>query len=240
MGRALALALTLTAMQARAEVVDPDTEAARRHYAQGISHYDAGRYRQALSEFEHARHLRSLPELDYDIARCHDRLEEWGDAAVAYERYLNAVPGAADADELRARVRVLRARLAQIAQPNAPPTSPPVVQPVSLPLAPLPQVAATVVAPAKIEAPRSRARLRAAAAASTAITVVALGAGAGLLGWVASDWPGLEASCRARPCGPADWADAERRTQAGWALIAIGAAGAVADIALFAIAFKRR
>src|SRR5581483_10842462 len=110
MGRALALAITLQAAVAAAQVHDPDTEAARNHYQRGSEHYAAGRYRDALDEFTRARRLKAMPALDYDIARCHDRLEEWAEAARAYQRYLSAVPDAPDAVELRARVELLRAR----------------------------------------------------------------------------------------------------------------------------------
>jgi tetratricopeptide (TPR) repeat protein len=222
MARALALAITLAAAVAAAQVHDPDTEAARTHYQRGSEHYAAGRYRAALDEFTRARNLAAIPALDYDIARCLDRLEEWGDAARAYERYLSEVPDAPDAAELRERVERLHARAPKIAQ---------LIAPLAVPG---PLLALTAPAPPK------RPRLRVAAAATGAIALATLGSGAGLLGSVAADWPSLEADCRVRPCAPSDWADAQRRAQAGWALIAIGAVAAIADVALLALAFRRR
>lgn len=221
MGRALALAITLAAAESAAQVHDPDTEVARTHYQRGSEHYAAARYRAALDEFERARSLKPLPALDYDIARCHDRLEEWDEAARAYERYLSAVPDAPDAVELRARVELLRTRVARVE---------PLVAPLAVP-GPLVAVAAP---------PPKPSRLRTAAAAMGALAIAALGAGGGLLGSVAADWPSLQSDCRARPCAPSEWAGAERRAQAGWALVAIGAAGAIVDVALLTLVFRRR
>jgi tetratricopeptide (TPR) repeat protein len=90
---------------------DPDTEGARRHFGKGRQFYDAGDYRRALDEFQAAKRLRAAPGLDYNIARCFDRLEEYSQAIRHYELYVAADPRAADAAEVKARVVMLRQRL---------------------------------------------------------------------------------------------------------------------------------
>jgi tetratricopeptide (TPR) repeat protein len=114
---------------ARAED-DPDTEIARRHFQAGARAYEAHDYRAALAEFALARRVNAAPALDYNIGRCHDRLEEAGPAVEAYRRYLAAQPDAADAAEVRARVAVLERRLAPASSP------PPALPPRRSPLAP--------------------------------------------------------------------------------------------------------
>lgn len=129
------LMATALSRPARADDVpfaDPDTEAARRHFERGAALFEQGRYADAAAEFETAKRLKPSPAFDYNIARCKDRLEQWGAAADAYERYLAAAPGAADAAEVRARVGVLRARIAEQPAPGPRAASVPSLAPTAL------------------------------------------------------------------------------------------------------------
>jgi tetratricopeptide (TPR) repeat protein len=109
MGRHLLfIALFLRAALAAAQVYDPDTEAARRHFALGSQRYEQGDYPGALVEFEAARKLKPLAELDYNVARCHDRLEHYPQAIAEYKKYLKQKPDA----EVQERVKVLESRTA--------------------------------------------------------------------------------------------------------------------------------
>jgi hypothetical protein len=103
---------------------DVDAEIARRHYQEGIRFYQASDYRNALKEFSQARTVMRSPALDFNIGRCHDRLEHLSEAIVAYQRYVDAEPKSADAPEVIERIRVLKERLA--AQGTPIPTPPPV------------------------------------------------------------------------------------------------------------------
>jgi tetratricopeptide (TPR) repeat protein len=73
---------------------DPDTEVARRHFEKGRGFYDAKDYRHALDEFQAARRAKAAPGLDYNIARCYDRLEDYRSAVRHYQLYLDAKPDA--------------------------------------------------------------------------------------------------------------------------------------------------
>ena len=135
---ALAFVLTLTAT-ASAQLVDPDTEVARRRYERGATLYDEQRYEEAAGEFAAANLVKPSPHLEYNIARCFDRLERWRDAVDAYERYLASSP--ADAAEVRARVDVLRCRVdAALLAPKPAPAvqAPAVAQEPTRPLAVVP------------------------------------------------------------------------------------------------------
>jgi hypothetical protein len=114
---ALVSVLSLSSAAARAddEVAppfsdDPDSDAAKRHFRLGLDHYNEARFVDAIREFDLARQLKPSPAFDYNIGRCHERLEQWGLAADAYTRYLAAEPRAPNAAQLRARLDVLRAR----------------------------------------------------------------------------------------------------------------------------------
>jgi tetratricopeptide (TPR) repeat protein len=98
---------------------DPDTEVARRHFNLGRTYYDGAEYEKALGEFEAAKRVRPHPALDYNIARCLDRLERYQPAIDAYEHYIGSNP--ADVAEMRERVKVLKERLAAAPPPVVPP-----------------------------------------------------------------------------------------------------------------------
>ncbi len=119
---------------------DPDTEVARRHFNDGRTYYDASEYQKALDEFEAARRVRPHPALDYNIARCLDRLERYQPAIDAYQRYIASNPP--DVAEMRERVNVLKERLA-----TAPP--PPPIAPV----APVEPPRRELLPPAIVETP---------------------------------------------------------------------------------------
>jgi tetratricopeptide (TPR) repeat protein len=110
----VALALLLATGVARAGINDPDIEIAKRHFARGSAFYDAKSYREALDEFIAAARVKPGPALEYNIARCYDRLEEWANAIKHYELYLAETPNAADTDEVHVRMVALKKRLDEI------------------------------------------------------------------------------------------------------------------------------
>jgi tetratricopeptide (TPR) repeat protein len=220
---------------------DPDEEIARRRFARGSAHYAAGEYQQALDEFEAVKRLKPAPALDYNIARCLDRLERPRDAIAAYERYVAARPNAPDAPEVRARIDVVRARLpaeppaATAAPPTAPP-SPPTAPPAAPPeIAPAASSAAVVV-----ESPPSRARPYIAPIAVGAGAIALAVVGGGLLGSVRSDFDAAAGPGGCRPCSDDEIAPLQRRAHAGYALLGIAGALVVVDVALFAVTARKR
>ena len=105
---------------------DPDIELVRRHFRVGAELYAQEKYVEAVAEFEQARAIKPLPTLDFNIARCYDRLERLDDAIAAYQRYAASTPTPGDVGEIRARIAALserRARKASAAveKPAAPP-----------------------------------------------------------------------------------------------------------------------
>ena len=113
---------------------DPDTEVARRHFNNGRAFYDKNEYEKALDEFTAARRVRPHPALDYNIARCLDRLEHYKEAVAAYESYAASNPP--DVVEIRTRIEQLKERLKAEPPKPKPSTPPPVIERTTLILPP--------------------------------------------------------------------------------------------------------
>lgn len=86
---------------------------ARALFNAGVAAYDAGRYEDALESFERAYQRSERPVLLYNIGQCYDRLRRDEEAVQAFERYLEAVPGAENRPQVEARLRALREAIAR-------------------------------------------------------------------------------------------------------------------------------
>lgn len=120
--RSLALALVVVlghASAAHAQPRDSRTDASEL-FARGQTAQAEGRYRDAITAYEQAYALVPHAYALYNIAVCYERLEDWQAAADNYERYLARDPSAADAGEVRTKIRELRAKQAAAVEPPAP------------------------------------------------------------------------------------------------------------------------
>lgn len=225
MARLLFVFLFLAA-PARAE----DATAAQAHYARGAQLYQEARYSDAIDEFEAARRYAPLPAFDYNIGRCQERLGENTAAIAAYERYLRSNPF--DAPDVRARIARLRppvaraAPTATVAPGESAETVPPPEEPAPI----------TMRRPAPID---SRRGLRVGAGVLLGTGLALTAAGLGLTLSVGPAIDALRPTCEQRQCGPADVDGLHQRLDAGWALIGIGAAALVADMAMWIVASRR-
>ncbi len=192
---------------------DPDLEVAHRHFDRGREFYDQQKYQSAIAEFEAALQAKPLPDLDYNIARCYDRLGDWSHALDYYRRYLVAAHDTAVSDDVHQRVAALEERIKQEALTVAASTFPP-----------------------------PRPGLRIAAIAVGVATLAAFAVGGGLYGWAAADLPSRRSYCASLPrdCVPSEWADLQARANGAYALFAIGGALAAADVALWTLDSVRR
>ena len=111
------LAVILMASVAFAQ--EPDEDIARRHFERGRLQYAAGNYPAALQEFLAARKVHPVGALDYNIARCYDRLEKPSEAITNYQQYLLSEDNPPDAPEVRQRVEILKQRLQMLQQKRA-------------------------------------------------------------------------------------------------------------------------
>jgi tetratricopeptide (TPR) repeat protein len=110
-------ALLVAAPSARADEA-ADGERARTLFHDGERRYDQGDYVGALEQFQEARRLRPAAELDYDIARCWDRLGRIDDAIREYRHYLSASPNAPNAAVVQARLAALEEQRGALTGPQ--------------------------------------------------------------------------------------------------------------------------
>jgi tetratricopeptide (TPR) repeat protein len=206
---------------AAAESIDlakTDRDNAAQHAKRAAELYAAGDFAAALLEFERSRSIVAEPALDYNIARCLDRLERPLEAAAAYERYVAARPDDPRSKEIAERAAVLRARTA------AP-------QPVVV--APARTIAAqrTIAARPTIAAQSSVAARPsvAAPAALSALTGASAIVGAALLGHVGATLSG-DASHSQRA---STVATLRHEADAGYAMMAVAGVVAAVDVVLW-------
>ena len=112
---ALAVACFAVSVARRAAADDDATTKARVHLRAGIADYDEGRYTEAANEMEQAYALRPLPDLQYDLAQCYERLGRLEDAAKAYEAYVGARRDAPDLELVKKRIENLHERAKAVA-----------------------------------------------------------------------------------------------------------------------------
>lgn len=241
-----AVMLSTGTTRAESAFEDPDTMAARRHFQEGIERYNKLEFAAALKEFQAARLIKGLPAFDYNIGRCLDRMERYEEAVVAYERYVTLAPQAADAAEIRERIRTLKERHAaiegeRVAPGPAPPSAPaapaerPVVAPPPPTLAPpaAAPIAPPPAAPASAPAGSDRPSLRRPLGIGLIIAggVIALGGGALVIA-ASAGAGGVNGAPtlgeRNDRIGALDGT-----TGAGFALLGVGVAAAVAGAVLF-------
>lgn len=89
---------------------------AREHFARGRDAFSNGDFATAAREFDQAYQLSNRPQLLYNIGTAYERLHNWNEANVAFHRYLDLVPAAADRAEVEARIRAIEIELAHIAE----------------------------------------------------------------------------------------------------------------------------
>jgi tetratricopeptide (TPR) repeat protein len=212
------IALPLRARADESADNDVDTEVARRHFQAGSAAYDHGDYASALTELEHARMVRPLPALDYNIGRCHDRLEHYAEAIAAYQRFVDETANEPDRAEARARIETLRERQRQLAVRLLPSVAPAPASPRPRDLAP----AHGYVGPIAVGS----------------VGLAALVAGFALYGTVGGDYSALAHSC-APDCPPSRWSGLQTRERAGVGL-AIGGGVVVAASVIYALVVARR
>jgi len=95
--------------------VTPEIVEARRHYAQGVVFFRAGRHAEADAEFTEAYRLWQNPTILYSLGQANERLLRVPRAIAYYRRYLaQAPPDAENRQEVQDTIRGLGVLLAEI------------------------------------------------------------------------------------------------------------------------------
>jgi tetratricopeptide (TPR) repeat protein len=87
---------------------DDETTAAKEAYGEGKQLYAEGKYEEAIDKFTVTYNLTTEPNLLFNLAACAERMGDADRAIAYYEVYLEEVPDAEDAGEVRKRVERLR------------------------------------------------------------------------------------------------------------------------------------
>ncbi len=114
---------------AGASAAGPDDPArfreARSHFDAGRAHYGQHAWRDAIREFELARSRVPSADLAFNIARCHEQLNEYDAAIQEYERYLREKVDPPDREPVTRKIASLRelAETARVARRQRPDTA---------------------------------------------------------------------------------------------------------------------
>ncbi len=104
----LVVGALVAALPARAD----DVAEAKARFKKGVELYRDRRWREAMLEFEAAHAAKPHGAIQFNIAQCRERLEDWPGALRSYQDYLREVPDANDRAAVRAAMRRLEERLA--------------------------------------------------------------------------------------------------------------------------------
>lgn len=116
------LALALPSIAQAQQLDDPDTQISKRHFQEGQQLYSSGRYKEAADAFVAAYKVKPAAALLFNAARAFDRAEMSANALHYYDAFLAAgTSDAASVAEARARVSLLRPRVAVTSTPPSRP-----------------------------------------------------------------------------------------------------------------------
>ena len=113
MRTALLLALALVCGAPAVTHADEQRDEAKAHHDLAKVLFSHARYREALGEFDKAYQLAPIPDLLFNIGRCHELLGDTREAAASYRRYLAAKPDAEDRAELSAHLAQLEGKTSE-------------------------------------------------------------------------------------------------------------------------------
>jgi hypothetical protein len=103
------------AKPAPAAVEDPLEAAAERHFVRGQKLHNEGLFQEAIAAYQEAYRLKPHPNVVYNVGQAYERLLQYQDAVVWFERYLReGGPNATYRVVVQNRLRVLRGLPARI------------------------------------------------------------------------------------------------------------------------------
>jgi predicted DNA-binding protein YlxM (UPF0122 family) len=220
--RGLVAVAVVCALAAPAGAASEEDERAKAHFLAGQSYYEQASYTDALREFNEAYRISKRPALLYNIARCHEALENYADAVKMLEAYLDQAPDTSDRAAVETRIANLKERQAAREVKPQPPAA---VQ------APPP----TTSTP---PAPPHRKRVYTWIVGGVGVAALASALGTGLASQLS--YNDLSGKCSGATCDPATVANAQSKIDSGKRLALatdilwpIGAAAAVTAIVLF-------
>jgi tetratricopeptide (TPR) repeat protein len=184
---------------APAAAMTEEEERAKAHFLAGQSYYDQASYADALKEFNEAYRISKRAPLLYNIARCHEALDQVPEAVAMLERYLHEAPDSADRAAIEARINNLKTRPRKQTTP-----------PAAGAVAPSPPAAVAAPEPSP---PSPRPRLWTWVVGGIGVATLAAALGTGVASQLA--YNDLDARCTNNHCDPAMVKDAQERVDGG-------------------------
>lgn len=129
---------------------DPITARAKLHLEAGVAYFNDGLYADAEREMSRAYELRPVPELQYNLAQCQERLGALDRAIASYRSYRRDRPDAADAPEVDRRIAQLEERMHAAAATAETPSPAAAAPAAGTPAAVTPPAAAPAPPPEKV------------------------------------------------------------------------------------------
>jgi tetratricopeptide (TPR) repeat protein len=196
------------------------SEEARRHFDVGSKAYDLLRWTEALEHFQAAYELRQDPALLFNIGQCQRQLGQRAAAVHSYRAYLEHVPNAPNRQTVLDKIAELEA--------GAPPPPAPLASAKPQPA----ESRVATVAPPPVR-PR-RWRPGAAGPVLIALGTAAAATGIGLAAY-GNQVDGRVAGAPSLAQAERYESDRDKFENAGWAMIAVGGAAAVAGIVVLTV-----
>lgn len=187
------------------DVSGPKQQAARAHFERGVELYTQGDFPNAWLEFNSAYQIVPLVDLLNNMARCEVRMGRPRQALDHFQQFIVARPNDQDSEYIRQEIARLEGEVGRVANPNSAASAEPVAAAPAAPRRPVPVVGILV--------------------GTTSLAMLI--AGAATLGVVNSRYNDLQSQC-SPTCLFDDVAVLQRQSYAGYGLLGVGAAGAVA------------
>lgn len=106
----LSLLIALVSNQAVSLPGAAEQERFKAYFTQGETLYQQGEYGAAIWNFRQADSIRVTPEVAFDLAKCHEKLQDLAFSTFWYRQYLKRAPNANDALDVAERVGTVLAR----------------------------------------------------------------------------------------------------------------------------------
>src|SRR5262245_54581287 len=110
---AMVLSLLISLVSTAGEVTLPgaaEQERFKAYFTQGEALYSQGEYGAAIWNFRQADSIRVTPEVAFDLAKCHEKLNDVAFSTFYYRQYLKRAPNANDALDVAERVGTVLAK----------------------------------------------------------------------------------------------------------------------------------
>ncbi len=115
------VAAGVPARSSEQSVETPQAESAKAHYDKAQQLYATGNYDEAIAEYQEAYRLKPHPNVLYNIAQAYERLLDYAQSVVWFERYLAEAPkDAVERPIVENRLRILRNLPARISVTTIP------------------------------------------------------------------------------------------------------------------------